>query len=155
MTTTSPAFTLPLRIPSESLFFGIEHARPALEAQALLACNFCNRALGREISVQDHQVAVFLDRIAQGPHDRLTVRICADAAKILGQRRAGYREAIAVQQAGIQQGFHQRLDAADRDQLRHRIPAAGPQIRQHGHALADSREIVDFQFDTGGGRDRQ
>ena len=61
------AVTLPVKIPCSAFIFGIECARAALEAQSLLACNFCNCALGRQISLQDHQVAIFFDWNAQGP----------------------------------------------------------------------------------------
>ena len=60
-----------------------------------------------------------------------------------------------MQQAGLQQNLHQRLDAADADQLRHRIAAARPQVREHGHPRADAREIIELEFDSGGVRDRQ
>ena len=60
----------------------------------------------------------------------------------------GDREAIAVQQPCIEQHLHERLDAADLDQLGHHVRAARPQIREHRHALADAREVVERQLDA-------
>jgi hypothetical protein len=54
-----------------------------------------------------------------------------------------------MQQTRIQQGLHQRLDAADRHQLGHRIAAARAQIREHRHALADAREIIELELHLG------
>ena len=68
--------------------------------------------------------------------------------RLRGQRLAGDRQAVAVEQPRLEQCPHQRLDAADPDQLRHRVPAARPQVRQHGHAAADPGEIVERERDA-------
>ena len=49
----------------------------------------------------------------------------------------------------------QRLDAADLDELGHQISAARLQVREHRHALADAREVVERELDLRGVRDRE
>ena len=118
-------------------FFGVEHACGAGEVQAFLAGDLRDRAVGREVAVQDHEVAVGLDRIrrADGRSSWPAGYGCT-SSEVLGDRLAGDREAIAVQQAFVEQHLHQRPDAADVDQLGHRVFAARPQVGEHRHALA-------------------
>ena len=60
-----------------------------------------------------------------------------------------------MQQAGVEQRFHQGLDPADGDQFGHREASARPKIRQHRNCLADPREIIESQFDICRGGNRQ
>ncbi len=64
-------------------------------------------------------MTVLLDRIGQRPNDVLPRRIVSDVAQIFGQRVPGDRQAFAVQQARVEQSFHQWLDSADGDELGH------------------------------------
>ena len=65
MTMTSPFLIVPSRIFSSACFLGIEHARRAGELQAFLAGDFGHGAFGREVAVQDDEMAVLLDRIVE------------------------------------------------------------------------------------------
>src|ERR1039457_3217706 len=49
----------------QRLLLGFEDPSRAIEAQALLARNLGDCALGSKISVEDHQVAIFLDRVRE------------------------------------------------------------------------------------------
>ena len=55
-----------------------------------------------------------------------------------------------MQQSGIQQRFHQGPNAADGNELRHEVLAAGFQIRQDGHAFADAGKVIHAEFDFAG-----
>ena len=55
----------------------------------------------------------------------LAFRIGIYVSQVFRQGFSCDGQAIAVQQALIQQDFHQRLDAADFDQLRHLVTTAG------------------------------
>ena len=60
-----------------------------------------------------------------------------------------------MQQPGVEQRLHQRLDAADGDEFGHGVVAGGAHVRQHWHARADAREVVDGQRHAGGTGNRQ
>ena len=75
--------------------------------------------------------------------------------QILLQRLAGDRQAIRMQQTAGEQHLHERLDAPDRHQLRHQVPATRAQVRQHRDALADAREVVEVQPHAGLMRHRE
>ena len=87
-------------------------------------------------------MAVFLDGIAQWPHDLLPRRITGHRGQVFRQRAPGHRHAIAMQQAGVEQHFHQRLYTADRDQLGHQVTTTGSHVGQHGHPLTYPGEII-------------
>ena len=56
-------------------------------------------------------MTIFLQRPVKWPHDRLSGRVRRHGGQILGQRLAAHGKALAVQQAAVEQEFHQRLDA--------------------------------------------
>ena len=60
-----------------------------------------------------------------------------------------------MQEAGLQQGLHQRLNAADVDEFRHRVVAGGTHVREYRHAVANAAEVVDGERYPGRVRDRQ
>ena len=66
---------------------------------------------------------------------------------------AGDGEAVAVEQAGVEQRLHERTDAADGDEFGHEMFAAGLEVGEHGHAFADAREVVEGQLHLRGVRD--
>ena len=112
---------------------------PCLEAQSFFAGDFRDRTFGREVAVKNDQVAVFFDRIVERSDDGLAgwIRL-PHLASVSAMVLAGDGQAIAVQQAGVQQHFHQRTNAANRDQFGHEMLAARLQIGQHRHAFADA-----------------
>ena len=60
-----------------------------------------------------------------------------------------------MQQSRVEQRFHERLDAADSHQVRHRVATARPQVGQYRDASANPREIVEFKRHVRGVRNRQ
>jgi hypothetical protein len=60
-----------------------------------------------------------------------------------------------VQQPGVEQHFHERADTTDRDQFRHEVLAARPEVGEHRHACADADEVIQVQRHARGIRDRQ
>ena len=79
----------------------------------------------------------------------LAFRIRLHIGQVFRQGFAGDGQAIAVQQALVQQRFHQRLDAADFDQFGHQVFAAGFQVGQHRHMFADAGEVVEGKIHAG------
>jgi hypothetical protein len=121
----------------QGVLLAVEHARRTDEALAFLAGDLGDGAGRRQVALQDHQVAVGLDGGVQRPHDRLPLGVGRDLRQVLGQRPPADRQALAMQQARVQQRLHQGPDAADRDQLGHQVLAARPEVREHRHPLAD------------------
>ena len=128
----------------------LEHARVPGKAQPFLARNFRHCAGRRQVAVKHDQVAVLLDRVVQRAHDILPFRVGLNVGQVFRHGLAGHGHAFAVKQSRIQQGFHQRLNAADRDQLRHQVSAAGFYVRHHRNASADAGKIIQLQLDPGG-----
>ncbi len=127
-------------------FLALEHVRALpLNSQPFLAGDLRDRAFGREVAVEDDEVAVLLIGLSSG-------RMISGRPDTVARRR-GFRhglpgdgEAVAVEQAGVEQRLHQRPDAADGDEFGHRIFAAGLEVGEHRHALADAREVVEREL---------
>src|SRR5690606_20568482 len=113
------------------------------------AGDFRNRALGSEIAIENHEVAVDLYGPVERGNDFLVIRIRRHVGQVLGNRLPGDGAAVCMQQATFQQAAHQGADTANGDQLRHQVTAAGLQVRQYRYAGADAREVVDVQPHTG------
>ena len=110
---------------------------------------------GRQVPVQHDEVAVLLDGVGQGADDALAVGVRFDVREVLGEGLAGHRETAAVQEARVQQDLHERADPADLDQFGHRVAAGGTHVGEHRNALAYPREVVEFECNAGGVRDRE
>src|SRR5437763_1795461 len=50
-----------------------------------------------------------------------------------------------MQQPGAQQQFHERLNTADRHQLRHEVAATGLQVCEHRYPPSDAREVIELE----------
>ncbi len=153
MTMTWPFFTRPSRMRLERRLLALEHDRLAAEALAFLAADLRHRAAGREIAVQDDEVAVLLDRVVEAAHD--------DPGRP-DSRPASSRFSASVRPVTVRHSpcsspssssiFISGVSPPMRDQVSHQVAAARLQIRQHRHALADAREIVEAELDAGGVR---
>ena len=128
----------------------VKHLRRALETQPFVASDLGDGAIRGQVPPQHHQMAVWLDGVREGPNDRLPRRIGGNIRQVFRQRAAGDGEAAAMQEAGVQEGFHQRPDAADGDELGHGMPPRRAHVRQHRHVGADAREIVQLKGYAGG-----
>ncbi len=123
--------------------FAVEYARAPTEFEAFLAGDLGDRALRCHVPVEDNQMAVFLERVGQRPHNGLSSKIHTCICKIFRLALARDGERLTVQQASLEQHFHQRLDAADGDELGHQVAAAGTQIRKDRHPFADACEVIE------------
>ena len=126
----------------QRFFLGMENTCGAFEVETLFTAYLGDGAVGCDIAVKNRQVAVRLDRIVEVSNDILTVGIIGDLSQVLGQGLPGHGHAVAVQQAAVEHAFHQRLNTADLDELRHQVAPARFYVGQHRHTLADRREIV-------------
>ncbi len=137
----------------ERYFLTFEHDGFTFKAQTFLAGDFSDRAFRGKVATKDDEVAVFLDGFVERLNNLLALWVGLHAAQGFGHGFAGDGEAIAVEQAGVEQRLHERANAADGDERAHAVFAAGLEIRQHGHAFADAREVVNGQLHLRGVRD--
>ena len=100
-------------------------------------------------------MSVLLDRVGQRPNDRLALGIGLHATQVFAQGLARHGQQTAVHQAFLDQQLHQRRRAADGDQVRHHVPPAGFQVRQHRRARAHAVEVVEIQLHVRGMGDPQ
>ncbi|MNL19522.1 hypothetical protein D3C87_1407280 [compost metagenome] len=121
--------------------------RRAFKAQAFLAGDLGDRAGGREVAVQHHQVRVLFDRSVEGQDHVLAVGVVGYAFQVFGEGLAGDGHHVAVQHTGRQHAFHQGLYAADGHQLAHHVFAAGAQVGHHRGNLAQLDKVIKGQLD--------
>jgi len=134
-------------------FLGVEDAGAAGELQTFLAGDFGHGPLDGQVAAQNDEVAVLFNGLVQRPDDGLMRGVGGHIGQRIGNGFAGDGEGIAMQEAGVEEGFHERPDAADGDEFGHQMFAAGFQIGEHGHAFANAGEVVEGQFHLGGMRD--
>ena len=129
----------------EHVFFRIVDPGRAAEADAFLAGDLGHRAVRRQRSPQDADVADRVDRILDRTNHVLAGREPGQVGQVLRQRLAGDRQAVAVQVAVLEQILHHGRRSAHAMQVFLHVAAAGPKIGQIGHAIAEGLEIVDRQ----------
>ena len=83
MTTTCPFFTRPRRMASSAASSRSKTSALPREPLPFLAADLRDGAVGREVAVQDDQVAVLFDRIVESAHDILAGRIGRRVRQIL------------------------------------------------------------------------
>ena len=94
-------------------------------------------------------MTVFFNWICKVSNNVLIVGIILNVRKVFGHRFAGHRHAMSVQQTRVQESFHQRLNATNRNELGHQVLTARAQVGQNRDFGADSREIVELQRHPG------
>ena len=137
---------------TEEVLLAVEHHRGPGEPHALLACDLCHRALRRQISSQDPQMARGLDRPIHRPDHLLPFVEPGQLGQVLRNRPARYRQAVAVQQAVLQQVLHRAGRSAHVVQILHDELSAGLEVRQQWYPVAHRLKIVDCQRDADGFR---
>src|SRR5205814_9712627 len=71
-----------------------------------------------------------------------------EVGQVVGQRLAGHREAVAVQQTLVQQGFHDHWHAADLVEVDHVELAVRLHVGDVGDLPADPVEVLQREIDT-------
>ena len=143
-------FDLAVEDTAKRGFFGFVDDGLAGEGVAFLAGDLGDGAFGGEVTAQDAQVAVGLDRIGEGADDVLVGGVTADVREVLGDGLAGDGHAMAVQEALIEEHLEQRLEATDADKVGHVVFAARLEVGEHRHASADALKILEGEFDARG-----
>ena len=79
---------------------GVEHARRAGDRRVLEAGDLGDAAFGREVALEDREMALRVHRVRPRPdHVLVGARLVGHVGELLGDRAAGDRHAVAVQQA--------------------------------------------------------
>ncbi|MCV7253114.1 hypothetical protein H7J86_13155 [Mycobacterium hackensackense] len=105
--------------------------------------------------MQDRDPAGGVDRIVhRAQHLAVGVRR-RDVGEVLGHGLAGDREAVTVQQPGIQQCLHHDGDTADLVDILHHVAAEGLDVGQVRNLLSDAGEVRERQLDLRLPRDGQ
>ena len=79
-------------------------------------------------------------------HVLIGARLVRDVREFFSQRLAGNGDAIAMQQAGVEQQLHHLRDAAGFVQVGGHILARRFEVADDGHALAHPLEVIDGPF---------
>jgi len=138
-----------LRDGLEALLFGVEHARGA--AKTLLfnrhAGDLHDGAFRRKVALETNDAAGHRDGLVCRIDNVLQV-VPLHRCEVLGNRAAGDRKAVAMQEAMIQQRLHHQRNAADFEHILGDIFAAGLQVRDVRRALEDFGHVKEVELDA-------
>ena len=107
----------------QGTLLALEHAGRALEDVGVEAGALDDGTFGGHGPVQDRDAAGLVDRVVQGAQDLAVQVRRVDRGEVLGHGLAGDGEAVAVQQAGVEQGLHDDRHAADLVDVGHHVAA--------------------------------
>ncbi len=99
--------------------------------------------------MQDGDAAGLVDRVVQGPQDLAIEVRRVDGREVFRNGLAGDGEAVAVQQAGVEECAHDDRHAADLIDVRHHVAAEGLQVAQVRDLVADPVEVLEVELDLG------
>ena len=129
-------------------FFAVKALCGTGELETFVAGDFCNSAFRCKIAAQDDEVTIFLNGIAQRANDLLSFWVVFNLAQVLSHRLPGDRQAITVEKPFVEERFHERLNAADFDELAHRVLTSGAHVCEYRYTFADFAEIVELKRDA-------
>ena len=121
-------------------------------AQAFVAADLGHASLGREVAVQNHQAAGFLQRLVQR-RNHFLVRRFDGASCFSAQRLAAHRHRVLVKMFALQQTVRQQANSSGAVHIGSDKTPRRLQVGQQRRAFADFLEIVDVQGDAGLARD--
>ena len=137
----------------ERVFLAFVDFGGPFEVEAFLAGDFAHGAAGGEVAVENAEVGIGLDRFVPGTDNVLLVGVRRVRLHILegfGDGLAGDSEAIAVEEAAVEEHLHHRADAADADKVSHAVFAEWFHVGEEGDAVADGLEVFEGERDLGG-----
>ncbi len=114
------------------LGLGVEHARRTGDRRILEAGDLGHAAFGREIALEDREVALRVHRLVErADHVLVGARRVGHVRQLLGHGAAGDRHAVAVQQARLEQHLQHLRHAARAMEVDRDVLARGLQVAQH------------------------
>ena len=110
----------------------VKHTGRACHHWFFQAGDLGHAAFRRQVALQNRQMALCVHRVADGAdHVLISTRCIGDVGQHFDNSLAGNREAVAVQQPGHQQSFHDLRDTACAMQVYGQVFAAGLEVAQH------------------------
>ncbi len=104
-------------------------------------------AVRREVALQPDHAAGGGDRVV-GRADHVLVRVPLHRGHVLGDGAAGHGEAVAVQEAVLQQRLHQQRDAAGLEHVLGDVAPAGLEVGDIGRAAEDLGDVEQVELDA-------
>ena len=89
-----------------------------------------------------------MDRIGEAVHDLTVGRRWVEGVDVLFQGTAGDGQAVAMEQAGVEQLLEHHLHAADAIEVGHVEAAMRLHVGDVRHALADPVEVLEPELDA-------
>ncbi|CRK45441.1 hypothetical protein BN1723_006607 [Verticillium longisporum] len=123
-------------------------ARLAREDEALLARDLADGAAGRELAAQDLNVARRLDGLAQRADDLLVGGKVGEGVDVLGHGLARDGDALAVEDALLEEELEEGRRAADAVHVGHDKLARGLEVGEEGGPVGDGLEVLDGELDA-------
>ena len=131
----------------------VEHARLALEREALLACDLGHAAAGREVALEDADVARRLDGLVERADDVLAVLEAGERVEVLGERLARDGHDVAVDELVLEEVLEDGRDAANLVHVLHDVLARRLEVGDERYPVAHGLEVVDAELDAARVRD--
>src|SRR5438128_9504096 len=132
----------------------VEDARWATMKESLMAGEFYDTTLGREIAAKDGEATGWLQRLRQQRHD-LLAGCFHRTLRYLGHRPAVDRPRVTVDQPTLGQALRHQPDAAGIVQVLGDVLAAGFEAGDHRGAGGHPIEVIDAQGHTRFAGDRE
>src|SRR5271166_3750092 len=147
-----------LDLPAEDcldcIMLGIEHPSRPLETRLFDARDFGNAALGREITLENLEMARFVHRIRPwADHFLVAWWFRWYIRQLLGHRAAGDGHALAMESAMVEQHSQHLPHATDAMKVYSHIAARWLQVAENGRLPAHALEVVQRPFDASRFRD--
>ena len=132
----------------QGALFVVEHTRGAGDHGVLQARDLGHAAFGAQVALEDGQVALGIDGLADR-QDHVLARVqIGYVGQVLGHRLAGDGHAVTMQQPVLEHFLHQGGDAASTVQVDGQVLAAGLEVAQHRDLLAHAFVVVDRPVDA-------
>ena len=126
----------------------VETAGGAGEDQVLHARHLHDGAFGGEVALEADHAARHGKGVVGGA-DHVLVRVPFHAFHVLRHGAARHRQAVAMQEAVVQQRLHEKRDAAHFEQVLGHVTPAGLQVGDVGRLPEDLGHVEEVKFDTG------
>src|SRR5262249_17383967 len=112
-------------------FLAIEYSGWPSHLERFQSCHLGHGAVGRQVAMQDHNVPRGMQWPVHWQNERLFSPVDAvNVAQVFPQGFAGYRQTIAMEQAGFQEGLKDRGRATGFVKVMHDVAASWLEVSQ-------------------------